>query len=345
MVQRKLPPRTPEWYPLTSKAYPNSTYLSARNAAGAESAEAAMAQAANTLAGFIKTEVASELSRQMISEEKTVNGKTTGTTETVLKNQITSKVNVDLVALEYADPYYNKSDKSWYACAYIEKAKAYEALKPELENEKSAFYGIYDKAIAEKEPFAKIRLLNSSRKQSGQFKTKLAYAELFAPDLVAADFGADKKAASEISAQISEIIIKTPIYVTVKNDTDDAVKSALVSVLTSNGYTVSDALEKSACPLSASINYNESTQDDGTGNTIYINTPSLSVNLSDAGSKKAVYSFTVQGKSARSYNRATVKNIASKSISAAVKDEFAKDFSNFMGIESASADILSLFGL
>ncbi|MEE1182136.1 MAG: hypothetical protein UHY90_07770, partial [Treponema sp.] len=95
---------------------------------------------------------------------------------------------------------------------------------------------------------------------------------------------------------------------------------------------------------STTFDYN-STQDDGTGNTIYINTPSLSVNLSDAGSKKAVYSFTVQGKSARSYNRATVKNIASKSISAAVKDEFAKDFSNFMGIESASADILSLFGL
>lgn len=329
----------PDWYPAPRAVYSLAEYLVTEVPGSGNSEEQAKNAAVHSLASYVSTQVESKLQTQFTSEQQEENGRLTQNKQTTnVSKDITATTNVKLYALETTDAYYDKATKTWYVCAFINREKAFEMIKSEIDICLNSFYGFYNKAKIEKDVFSSIRQYEMASREGKEFLKKASYASLFNEKQVNETYKNDKKTASEVESVIKNLKVSNPLSVTVQNDTNNAIFAAVSSVFKDLGWSVSD---KPKNPYLVTV-----TVDDGIvqenkgenpngGGKMILYTSSIgnaSLSIKDAKNDSVLYTFSAsrpQGKIS-AYTEQKVKNKVCASLSNVISEQLANDFENFM---------------
>ena len=121
----------PDWFKNYRTVFPNAQYLAQRGSG--TTAEDAKTDAASQLARYFQSTVSANLSTTMSSI-------TTGSSiqeETRVIDEVNVTSEVEFIGLEFTESYYYKSEKKWYAVAYMIRDDAWVQYKPKIEAEKN----------------------------------------------------------------------------------------------------------------------------------------------------------------------------------------------------------------
>lgn len=313
----------PSWMDNVDAAYPSSQFIAKRGMGSTP--EAAKTNAANELASFFKTNISSNLKTELKDLQTTTNGVTDNSTYESLSETIDVAVNVDLLALEYSEPYFNKKQKTWYCVALINKNKAYEQYSAELDVAKKEFLNLYNNANAETEPYKRICSLLSAQLAAETFKTKFIYASMFANQKVSANYSQDLNVALGLKSIIKAEQLKMPLYLTVNIDSSNQIFSAIAKIFTSHGFTIINANDVSAYTLDAQVNLNESKEKIG-DEEVFVTYPDLI--LSIKSSKVTLYTFNVHTEKNVSFSKNKSDAKACSALAGKITTELSKKVLN-----------------
>ena len=212
--------------------YPDSEYIVQRGRADTE--ETSRTEAIAQIARYFQTSVNANLKTSIQSVSSGLNVDET----TTVINDVDVMSQVDLFAVEYTDPYYNKKEKKWYCVAYINRENAWVQYKPTVDVAKSEFYAMCKNAEKESDSFSKCTAYGKSWKSGIKFLEKLEYARILNPKKEAA-YSADRTAVSEILSLISQEQQNCRIYLSVSGDYGNIISSAITEVFSKNGFMIS----------------------------------------------------------------------------------------------------------
>lgn len=225
------PNSEPDWFKNYRTVYPNREYLAQRGSG--TTAEDARTDAASQLARYFQSTVSANLSTTMSSI-------TTGSSvqeETRVIDDVKVTSEVDFIGLEFTESYYYKPEKKWYAVAYMVRDDAWVQYKPKVEAEKTKFRSFLKKSDAEEDSFAKISLLKSAWKASGDFLEKLEYARIVNPK-EEEQYAADREEISELPARIEKEQKNLTVRVNLTGDYGNIVETAVKKALERGGFIV-----------------------------------------------------------------------------------------------------------
>lgn len=290
-------PNEPDWFKDYRAVYPDSKYIAQRGKG--ESAETAKTDAVAQIAWYFKTSVNASLKT---SVQSVTNGESVSETASIA-NDIDLTSQVDLFAVECADPYYFKKDKKWHCVAYIEREKAWEQFKPTVENARTEFFLIYKKAAAEMDSLEKCAMYGKSWKSGKIFLEKLEYARILDSKKEAA-YSDDRKTVSEIPALVAVELEKCSVCLLVSGDWGSIIATSLARALSKSGFKL--------VKNSGSANYiaRAAVEPNASGADPISVMPSLDLKI-EGKSKKAALAF--QFKSAKKSVAYTLENAQKKS--------------------------------
>ena len=166
------PSKEPDWVHNYKTIYPENHFIVQRGRGNSE--EESKTEAIAQIARYFQTQVNANLSTNLTSISK--NNEVIEETKIVNDVEILSQIN--LFAVEFTDPYYNKKEKKWYCLAYINREKAWNIFKSQIEITKSIFDVSYKNAENENEPFFQYALYKQSWETSKDFLEKLEFGRL-----------------------------------------------------------------------------------------------------------------------------------------------------------------------
>ena len=225
------PKSEPEWFKNYRSVFPNSEYLAQKGSG--TTAEDAKTDAASQLARYFQSTVSANLSTTMSSI-------TTGSSiqeETRVIDEVNVKSEVEFIGLEFTESYYYKSEKKWYAVAYMIREDAWIQYKPKIEAEKTKFYSFLKKAESEDDSFTKVSLYKSAWKVSGDLMEKLEYGRIINPN-EEEKYSADRTAIAELPAKIEKEQKNLTIFVNLKGDYGNIMETAIKTALEKGGFIV-----------------------------------------------------------------------------------------------------------
>ena len=222
----------PDWVANYRAIYPDSEYIVQRGRADTE--ETSRTEAIAQIARYFQTSVNANLktSIQSVSSGQNVDETTT------VVNDVDVMSQVNLFAVEYTDPYYNKKEKKWYCVAYINRENAWVQYKPTVEEAKSEFYAMCRNAEKESDSFSKCTAYGKAWKSGVKFLEKLEYARILNPKKEAA-YSGDRTAVSEIPSLISQEQQNCRIFLSVNGDYGNIITSAVTETFSKNGFMIS----------------------------------------------------------------------------------------------------------
>lgn len=309
----------PDWLANYRTVYPDTEYIVQRGRADTE--ETAKSEAVAQIARYFQTSVSANLKT---SVQSVTSGENVSETTSVV-NDVDVMSQVDLFALEFTDPYFNKKEKKWYCLAFIEREKAWGQYKPTVDGAKSEFYAMKKNADEENDPFTKCTAYGKAWKSGKTFLEKLEYARILNAKKEA-EYAEDRRAVSEIPGKIAAEQGKCTVYLSVTGDYGNTISSALGKTLANNGFKVA----KSA--TEANYTANAIVESNAVGNdpiTVY---PSLDIKIiSKAGKTVFANQCKVEQKSiAYSLENAQKKAypILAKEADEVIEAELKKFFGN-----------------
>ena len=227
------PKSEPEWFKNYRSVFPNSEYLAQKGSG--TTAEDAKTDAASQLARYFQSTVSANLSTTMSSI-------TTGSSiqeETRVIDEVNVKSEVEFIGLEFTESYYYKSEKKWYAVAYMIRDDAWVQYKPKIESEKTKFYSILKKTESEDDSFTKVSLYKSAWKLSGDLIEKLEYGRIINPN-EEEKYSADRTAIAELPAKIEKEQKNLTIFVNLKGDYGNIMETSIKTALEKGGFIVGE---------------------------------------------------------------------------------------------------------
>ena len=221
----------PEWFQNYRNVYPNKEYIAQRGSG--TTAEDARTDAASQLARYFQSTVSANLSTTMSSI-------TTGSSiqeETRVIDEVNVTSEVEFIGLEFTESFYYKSEKKWYAVAYMIREDSWIQYKPKIEAEKTKFYAFLKKAESEDDSFTKVSLYKNAWKVSSDFMEKLEYGRIINPS-EEDKYSADRTAIAELPAKIEKEQKNLTIFVNLKGDYGNIVETSIKTALEKGGFIV-----------------------------------------------------------------------------------------------------------
>ncbi len=289
----------PQW--LTDEGrfslFPSDKYISA--CAYGATPDEAKSKAASAVSEFIKSTVTSSVEARMTKTEK--NGLVTG------NKSITESINVntqnELYQLEYTTPFFYEKAGLFACAAYINRNKAFEVLKPELDKAAEFFPVTYEKALLNEDSFTRLLEIYKARKLMKSFYEVYDFVCAVNPAEAENYFEYDELYTLSI-VKVRELKNETRVFVQVENDNADCVKNVLMAALEKKGFSVvktPDAKYLMEAKVSAMIQK---------ADEVYISYPSILVEVSVGGKNIFTYSenygkaagFDENGAKRKAYN-------------------------------------------
>ena len=227
------PKSEPEWFKNYRSVFPNSEYLAQKGSG--TTAEDAKTDAASQLARYFQSTVSANLSTTMSSI-------TTGSSiqeETRVIDEVNVTSEVEFIGLEFTESYYYKSEKKWYAVAYMIREDAWIQYKPKIEAEKTKFYAFLKKAESEDDSFTKVSLYKNAWKVSSDFMEKLEYGRIINPN-EEEKYSADRTTIAELPAKIEKEQKNLTIFVNLKGDYGNIMETSIKTALEKGGFIVGE---------------------------------------------------------------------------------------------------------
>ncbi len=221
----------PDWVQNYKKIYPDSEYLAQRGSG--DSAEKSKTDATSALVRYLKSNVNANLSATMtsVSNGNVVDEKTSVVDDVSVKSEI------ELFGLEYTEPYYLKENGKWYCVAYLNRSNAWNQYKPQIEVSKNTFSLFYKNAEKETDSFARLSLYKKAWEQGKILLQKLEYGRIINPKEESA-YQNERDEISKIPADFESSKQKCAVFISVENDYNKIMQTALSSVLSKNGFLV-----------------------------------------------------------------------------------------------------------
>ena len=159
------------------KSYPERIFISIVGMG--DSLEAARNDGVFQISAYLKAEIQSDLqadTRELFIDSDEV---TYSSTVDYVVTDITISSDIELPTLEFSEPYVDGETGTWMVCAYINREKALNKLKPEILELESEFNTSLSLAENETEPFVKICSYKKALATAKKLTEKIIYANLF----------------------------------------------------------------------------------------------------------------------------------------------------------------------
>lgn len=307
----------PEWVLNYQKEFPGSTYIAQKGTG--KTADNAKSEAAASLSYYFDTTVNANRESNYRSFETTENGKYSTKSERETKREIKVTTDTALRAVEYTEPWYSKKDKTWHCVAYLVRETAWKNFEPSVRLAKDNFTGYYNKAMEEKEPFERLRLLGIARTKGSDFMDAISYAQFLSEPLTNTNFQADILLLSELSSRQQEEKGKIPIFLEVENDSASRMYGTFAKAFAECGFKVTKERSESVYTAKAKVESEQVVQDE-----LIIATPS--VRLSLVGKNGSVYSYAKSGNRVKAYTQSLLEKKSLESLCPVVEQTFFEDF-------------------
>lgn len=222
----------PTWVKNYRTVYPNSEYLVQRGSG--DTAEKARTDATAALSRYFQTNVNANLSTTMSSV-------TTGNSiseQTVVVDEVNVQSQVEFFGLEYTEPYFNKEDKKWYCLVYMNREEAWTQYKPQIEIKKNTFNGLYKNLEKETDSFSKLNQCSKVWNAGKELLEKLEYGRIINPEKESV-YEKERTLISEIPVIYEQAKQNCSIYIQLNTDYNRMISTAVSTVFSESGFTVS----------------------------------------------------------------------------------------------------------
>lgn len=316
---KKSDKEIPLWFTDLQAVYPESEYLVQVEAGYTR--DDALVNCATALAGYLNTNV-----KRIIEADTTKASSESGNVsqDQQIKTHFFAYTNLEMYAMEYTEPFFNKPEKKWYCAAYINREKAWNQFEPEVRDAKNSFYSVYNLSFETDDPLKKIRTYKQAQKQGQIFTEKLYTAMLFSKPLTEKTFAEDRKTLAAIDGLIHNEKERCIMTVSAPVDFSKTLASAVTQAFTQAGFKTS---EKNAYySVVAQLDYNKEMEDD-----LFVLYPSVKITVT--GAENTVYIFQSDAGKIISYNEAKAQKNACSAVSEIVSEKLTEDFSKVMELK------------
>jgi hypothetical protein len=239
--------RPPLWTDAATihQIYPEETYLT--GIADGSTEDEARTMADGNLAAYFSKEISSSTQ----ANRKISN---TGINEASINQEVTVKSRVLLAGVEHTEGWYNKQERNWYVCAYLDRAKAWKIYENNVIQEKNRFYSFYNSAESEPDPFKKIALYKKAASEGVHYSEVLSFAEILYKK-GCEQYSDDRVVISSIEQKITETSLNLRMAVEISGDIGINYKGVIEKVLSDHGFLVSD--KNCSYTVKAAVNSNK----------------------------------------------------------------------------------------
>lgn len=312
----------PEWYTDRSSVFPDNKYI-ARVGEGFNKKDS-LADAEVQIGKYFGFNVKSTVSG---SDTWSGNDKDGYTNNKTLNDEFEITLDTDLFAIEKTKPWYNADTETYFICAYIERAKAFEVYKPTLLKTRLNFAKLYKAANDESDFFKKINLLKSAQKAGDLFISQLNFAQLIMPSIYNS-FKKDVDAVANVQVLMKQAQNNAAMMISVTGDYGTKLNNFVSKVVADNGFIISN--ENYQYIVNVVVDNNE-TVDDASG--IICITPSVTISMTNITGTDTTFTYTKNFETFKAFHRETVEKKAWTAIEAELKASFDNEFKNFLTLQ------------
>lgn len=313
----------PDWVLNYESVFPDSDYI-AQKASG-KNADEAKSNAAANMSFYFQTNVNAKREVNFKSLESQNGLKTKIKTEMDVVRNTAVDTSTSLTALEFTEPWLNKKDKTWHCVAYAKRSALWTRYEPQVRAAKDKFKSFYDKALETDEPFEKIQLLGIAMQEGNDFLEKISYAQFLSEPLTSRNFNDDMILLALLASVQQTEKSKMPVFVTVANDYDNAVYSAVTKVLSEDGFSITSSKNDSVYIADVIIDFDvyvdRSTE-------LMIFNPSAQISLN--GKRGVVYVYSKNFEKVKAYTDEVGKRKSIRIITDTLLDSFKNDFESVL---------------
>ena len=299
-------PSSPVWMTDEGRLsmFPSEQYLSAFAFGG--SPEASKNKASETLSEYIKSHVTSSVNYSLRNDDYSVSQDSSIETDNLL------------YSTEYTTPYYSDYHGMFCVVAYIDRAKAFNYVKPKLDAAARAFPAEYQAALELEDDFDKVMAINKARASLSQFYEVYDFAR--AVNLgAAARYEQIDLLAGESQSALNQLKKNVTVSLTVDGDDDGRFAAALGALFSELGFTVSKN-GKARYDCKAVVNLNSQNKTDKT----YEIYPSYLIEISCNGEIR--FSCIRKLEKATGFDKATAERRANLAIEKDIKNNLIEEF-------------------
>lgn len=290
--------------------YPKSQYI-------ARIGSSANAQAAATMA---ESEIITYFNHTVMSktrafESRTMKDDKYSTTQN-LEREVNIRSSIELFAVRKTNPWYDKQTGTYISCAYIDRNEAWTLYRPHILRDSQTFRSFYDSAAKESDAFKKIKILHNAEESAQIFADDLEFARILSPSGIT-EFAADSKKLAGMKEAMASARLAASMKITVKNDDGNRISRLVTSLLSGEGYYLSD--REFAYLVNVNVEKNIKKHKDG-DDTILTSEPGLSITITNGSEKLFSYN--------KSFNRISGFNetFVDKKLYSALEDEINESF-------------------
>lgn len=313
--------KMPRWITLPSDVYPAEKYMNGTGSG--KNRETAELEAVRNLSSVFGQTVKSNTAASKKMEQALSEGKVSFSSAENLQQNITSQIEAEnLIGIEIAEYFYNKSEKKWYAVAILER-------------EKTA--AVYQKYI-EKNDAAVRKAIKESEKNPGTF---YGYSEIcFAAEIASENDKLvknltviDFESGSEISKKIvslkntqltkKKFAENITIYVQISGDKDNKIKSAFQDIFSKYGFKTSPSKKEKY-----NLEGKYSSEISQKGKIIYC-VYSLDLDFSDVLQAESLFAINLKGREG-SLSESDATNRTYRALEKDIGTQFSKNFDSYI---------------
>lgn len=283
----------PKWITNLNDVFPSEKYIRAVGEGSSETLAKKVAVA--ELSTYFDQKVTSEIFSKSFKSQK----ESVYSSNSSIDQNITVSTNSELFAVQYTDVYYNKKEKKYSVCAYINKAEAFDIISQKLFSYEQIFFQKNELLKQENEDFRKILILKDSLENEDEINTLYDFL-LSLNSKKAKKFDDFKLSFNEAKNLLSELKRKTPVSISSSGDYSKQIKYLISEILTQNGFIISKNADYKIFSITS---FDISEQ-----NKIISCRPTISVEIE--GSQEMVSSCFLVGEKKSSPNKQTVIKMA-----------------------------------
>jgi hypothetical protein len=263
----------PEWVTDMEAVYPRDKYL-VEKGMGKSAAEAKVA-GTRAIARYISMQIDSRLREESISTND-ASTKTNSSEITEVNSQM------ELFALRYTKPWFNKDERQWESIAYISRDEAWEMYEPRVRRETNSFLDLYKAAGAEPDAVKQFAMYRGAQNYYRQNCTAVrSFADRIHPEMAARKFTDADTALKEIPRKTEAARARAVIFIDCPNDYENRITQAFEIGLNGEGFRVTKKRGEASGVFNVTVNENETERKEG-GSVHHSFNPSLQAALNGA---------------------------------------------------------------
>ena len=298
----------PIWHINLIEEFPNNKYISyeGNGKSETEAKQDALAGISAFFSSTIESKTYANSSKSQNNSEYN--------SKSFINRDITVSSYSELFAVYYTQSFYNKTDKNYYVCAYIDREEAFKIISQRLFSQEQNFLRKKELIKSENDDFRKILFLTDALSEENEIKKLYTYSQIVAPEKTVR-FNNLINLVDEAKNELGLLKRKNPVSVFSSGDFSEEIKMIISGVLTEKGFVVSKnsdykIITESSFPIQVI-------------NGIYSCAPSFSVFFENKDGTVSS-SYYILGKKSQ-YNEQTVIKMALASLEDLLNEKLISD--------------------